>query len=167
MACQTRCMTYHAPLSRPSGFHAARPAYVAMTLRLSDPASDLLVRHVHLLRDCVALAQKRWGFTIEAAVVLPGELQLLAGFRDDTFAPGGVIRLIRSTFIRHLPLEMAQAWEGDAEIVEIAPSVIVLRRTFMEQAPVRAGLVRAAQDWPYSSAQRGNGQIAPLGVTVA
>ncbi|MBT8410845.1 MAG: hypothetical protein KJP02_03475 [Octadecabacter sp.] len=152
-------MTYHAPLPR--------PAYAAITLRLTDPSSDLLVHHVRLLRDCVALAQQRWDFGIEAAVVLPNELQLLGSFPDDQFGVGGAIRLIQSAFVRHLPESVDNIWEGEAEVLELLQPVVALRRTFMELAPVRAGLVRSAQDWPYSSAHRNVVQGTARGVAVA
>lgn len=152
-------MTYHAP--------PPRPAFVAITLRLTDPSSDLLVRHVRLLRDCVALAQQRWDFGIEAAVVLPNELQVLGSFADDQFGVGGAIRLIQSAFVHHLPESVGNIWEGEAEVLELSSPVVALRRTFMEAAPVRAGLVQSAQDWPFSSAHRHVVQGTETGVAVA
>jgi putative transposase len=152
-------MTYHAPIPRPS--------IVAITLRLTDPSSDLLVRHVRLLRDCVALAQKRWDFGIEAAVVLPNELQLLGSFADDQSGVGGAIRLIRSTFARHLPESGVDIWNDDVEVLEVSRPVVALRRTFMEMAPVRAGMVRSARDWPFSSAHKDVVQGTATGVAVA
>lgn len=156
-------MTHFAPLPRLNPV----PAHVAVTLRLTDPASDVLVRHVRLLRDCVALAQQRWEFGIDAAVVLPAEVQLLCGFSDAEFGVNGAIRLIKSAFCRHLPEPTADIWADDDEKVEIAVPVVPLRRTFMENAPVRAGLVRHAEDWPYSSAHRSSALASPLGVAVA
>ena len=152
-------MTYHAPLPR--------PAFAEITLRLTDPSSDLLVRHVRLLRDCVALAQQRWDFRIEAAVVLPNELQLLGSFSDDQFGVGGAIRLIMSAFVRHLPESVGNIWEGEAEVLELSQPMVALRSTFMEMAPVRAGLVRSAQDWPYSSAHKDVVQGTATGAEVA
>lgn len=154
-------MTLHAPIPR--------PACVAVTLRLRDPSSDLLIRRVRLLRDCVALAQQRWTFTVEAACVLPAEVQLLCAFRDREFGVGGAIRLIRSSFLRHAGLDDRTLWDGEADVLEISAPVVSLRRTFTENAPVRAGLVKAAEDWPYSSIHRARspGIAGDLGTEVA
>lgn len=160
-------MTHHAPIPRP----APIPAHVAVTLRLADASDDLLVRHVRLLRDCVALAQQRWGFGIEAAVVLPSEVQLLCSFSDADFGVRGAIRLITTAFVRHLPGEGTRShdevWAGASELIEITPPVVALRRTFIEAAPVRLGLVKQAQDWPFSSAHTGTAQASDMGVAVA
>ena len=96
-------MTQHTPQICPAPRQDLNPAYVAITLRLADANDDLLVRQVRLMRDCVALAQQRWGFTIDAAAVLPGEMQLLCLFPDADFGTVGAIKLICSAFDRHLP----------------------------------------------------------------
>ncbi len=156
-------MTRYTPIPRPDPV----PAHVAITLSLADPSSDDLVRHVRLLRDCVALSQRRWGFGIDAAVVLPNTMHLLCGFSDAEFGVGGAVRLIKATFARHVPGGSMGIWGDDAEMLEIAPPVVPLRRTFMENAPVRAGLVRQAEDWPYSSAHRSDVLAGPMGAEVA
>jgi len=140
---------------------------VALSLRLEDASSDLLVRHVRILRDCVALAQKRWGFDVDAAAVLPSELHLLCCFPDTQFAIGNAARLIASAFAHHVPAPCNVAWSHNSDVTEIAHSAVKLRRDFIENAPVRAGLVRAATDWPYSSANRASLQGGEFGVAVA
>jgi putative transposase len=134
---------------------------------LADARDDLLVRQVRLLRDCVALAQQRWRFTIDAAVVLPSEMQLLCLFPDADFGTGGAIRLICSAFERHVPNCEANIWSAEADVIEISDAVTPLRRAFIEAAPVRAGLVRVAGDWPYSSAHIRTAQGGEMGVAVA
>lgn len=156
-------MTQYTPIPRPDPV----PAHVAITLSLADGSSDLLVRHVRLLRDCVALSQQRWGFGIDAAVVLPNKMHLLCGFSDAEFGVGGAVRLIKSAFARHVPSGSVDIWGDDAEMLEIPAAVVPVRRTFMENAPVRAGLVKQAEDWPYSSAHRTKVLAGPMGVEVA
>lgn len=160
-------MTYYTPLSRPASKPSDYPCYMAITLRLGDTSSDLLVRHVRLLRDCVALAQKRWGFVIEAAAVLPSELQLLCLFPNADMGAGGAMRLITTAFDHHVPRHDASVWANNSETIEIPAAVVPLRRTFVEAAPVRAGLVKVARDWPYSSAHSDTAQSSDLGVAVA
>lgn len=156
-------MTRYAPIPRPDPV----PAHVAITLSLADASSDLLVRHVRLLRDCVALSQQRWGFGIDAAVVLPNTMHLLCGFSDAEFGVGGAVRLIKSAFARHVPGASPEIWADDTEVLEIPTAVVSLRRSFMENAPVRAGLVKRAEDWPYSSAHRMDVLAGPMGAEVA
>lgn len=160
-------MTHHAPIPRP----APVSSYVSVTLQLAQGDSDMLVRHVRLLRDCVALAQARWGFTIEAAVVLPSEMQLLCRFPDYEFGVRGAIKLITTAFARHVPIYLQgkhdKIWSTTNEVIEVATAVVDMRRNFIEQAPVRAGLVKDATDWPYSSANKGTAQASDMGVAVA
>ncbi len=146
---------------------AARPAHVAITLRLSDPSDDVLVRHVRLLRNCVALSQKRWDFTIDAAVVLPNEIQLLCAFRDAEVGVHGAVSMITRTFDRHVPGLRRSVWDDIGELLEIPEELVALRREFIEAAPVRSGLAKSAQDWPYSSAHIGTVQGGDLGAAVA
>jgi putative transposase len=146
-------------------------AHVTVTMYLADDTDDLLVRHIRLLRDCVALAQARWGFAIQAAVVLPNELQLLCSFPDPEFGVRGAIRLISTAFARHIPGVLQgnhdAIWADATEINEISNAVVNMRTTFIEDAPVRAGLVKCAQDWPYSSANNATAQASDMGVAVA
>lgn len=160
-------MTHLAPIPRPS----FETSHVSVTLRLADGSDDLLIRHVRLLRDCVALAQARWGFGVEAAVVLPTEVQLLCSFSDGQFGVRGAIRLITAAFARHVPGEMSgqstDIWSDTTEITEVGTGGVAMRRRFIEQAPVRAGLAKRAEDWPYSSANKGMAQASDMGVAVA
>ena len=114
----------------------------------------------------------KWGFTIDAAVVLPSEMQLLCAFPDANFGVHGAINLITSAFSRHLPGEHYAGrrdalWLGSCEILEVSKAVVSYRRTFIEAAPVRAGLVKNVRDWPYSSANNETAQASDMGVAVA
>lgn len=160
-------MTYHSPNPNSAPCRPPVPAQVSITLRLADCGSDVLTRHVRLLRDCVALAQQRWGFTIEAAVVLPAEMQMICAFDDSTFGVSGAVTLIRSAFDRHLPSADGSVWAKKFETLILSPAAAASRRAFVEHAPVRAGLVTRAEDWPFSSVHRDAAQSADLGVDVA
>ena len=160
-------MTLHTPHPRLGRPVLADTSFVSVTLRLSDSSSDVLVRHVRLLRDCVALAQQRWNFAIEAAAVLPSEMHMLCEFQDQEFAVGGALKLITASFARHLPESSNDLWANTSEVIEIATPVARLRRTFIEGAPVRAGLVKSASDWPFSSVHKAQGQGRELGADVA
>lgn len=160
-------MTHHIPHPILNYEPSLRLAHVAITLRLSDPSDDVLVRHVRLLRNCVALAQKRWEFTIDAAVVLPNEMQLLCAFRDAEFGVGSAVNMITHSFDRHVPGLTKSVWDDIAEVFEVPDGLVALRREFVENAPVRAGLAKSARDWPFSSAHVGTAQGGEMGVAVA
>ena len=133
------------------------------TVRLQDQQSDLLVTHIDLLRDTTRLCRKRWPFEIAAAVVLPNKLhmiwQLPAG--DADYAKRW--RLIKSTFSRHVPapayIPESHVRRGEKGIWQrrFWEHVIRDQQDFdthmhlIASAPVHAGLVMRAGDWPYSS----------------
>lgn len=156
-------MTHYAPIPR----FPPVPAHVSITMRLADQTDDLLVRHVRLLRDCVAVSQSRWSFGIEAAVVLPNQMFLLCSFPDAQFGIRSAMHLITKAFSRHLPEGVDAIWCKSNEMIEVAPAVVPLRRTFIEAAPVRAGLVKRPEDWPFSSAHVGVALASEMGVAVA
>lgn len=137
-----------------------------MRSRIADPGRATLLGHVTLLRDCVALAQRRWGFSIEAAVVLPDRLELLAGFGGGDVGAGTVGTFVQTTFNRHAGGSWG-GWDGAVEVQPVEPAAVPLRKRFIETAPVREGLVDAPQDWPYSSRHRAAAPVPCLGAAVA
>jgi len=159
-------MTYHMPLPLPDRKSPDYPCHVAITLRLKNGQSDLLVRRIRLLRDCVALSKRRWDFVIQAAVVLPAEMHLLCAYAGGHHDVRGAIRLIASTFDRHVSDHRASVWSDAFEVIKVSSRVAQLRRSFVEAAPVRAGLVRNVCDWPYSSAHMDTVQSCDMGVAV-
>lgn len=155
-------------VSPPRTAHFCAPTSTAITLRLASPSSDLLVRHVRLVRDCVASVQKHIKFDIEAAVVLPSQLLLLCDVDDGESGAQGVARLIQNTFAMHATDRLVAdtlvagtgtqkrrscLWGTEVDLVQVTAPTIALRRAFIENAPVRAGLVHQPSDWPYSSAR--------------
>ncbi|WP_375279870.1 hypothetical protein [Pseudooctadecabacter sp.] len=159
-------MSYHTTLTRPLSVDALRPMPVAMKFTLKDPSSDLLLREVRLLRDCVAVARTRWDFSLDAAVVLPAQMQLLAVFNTGEFGMRQAMAVIQSTFESHLD-DTGAIWDGAAEFTILNWEAIPLRRAFIEAAPVRMGFVQDPRDWAYSSAHRDLPQGRALGVAVA
>ena len=159
-------MTYHMPLPLPDRKSPDYSCHVAITLRLKNGQSDLLVRRIRLLRDCVALSKRRWDFVIQAAAVLPAEMHLLCAFAGGHHDVRGAIRLIASTFDRHVSDHRASVWSDACEVIKVSSRVAQLRRSFVEAAPVRAGLVRNVCDWPYSSAHMDTVQSCDMGVAV-
>lgn len=133
------------------------------TARLQNPASDLLVREVDLLRNATRLSMKRWPFEIAAAVVLPNQLHMIWVLPDGDADFSKRWRLIKSTFSRHIPapihVSLSQRRRGEKGIWQRRFWEHAIRDVndydrhmhVIATAPVQAGLVRKASDWPFSS----------------
>ena len=149
------------------------------TVRLADRSSRLLVEEVATLRAAVALARARWPFEIDTAVVLPAEAHMIW-----TLPPGDSDfparwRLIKSAFSRQMPpvadLRPSLAKKGERGIWQRRywehlirdEGDLALHRHFCVTAPVRAGLVRRASDWPHSSLHRDRARGAAFETRVA
>lgn len=128
------------------------------TVCLQDRTSTLLVDHVELVWDAVRQCRQKQPFRIEAAVILPSRLHMIWQLppMDADYAQRW--RTIKTTFARQLP-DSVRAGLGGARLWQrrfweqrvAAPS---FHRDFvrlMTQAPVQAGLVRDAADWPHKA----------------
>ena len=133
------------------------------TVRLQDARADLLVRHIDLLRDATRLCRKRWPFAIPAAVILPNQLHMIWTLPIGDADVSKRWRVIKSGFSRHVPapahLPASHARRGDKGIWQRGfwEHLISDQDDFdrhahvIRSAPVQAGLVKRANDWPYSS----------------
>ena len=133
------------------------------TARLQNPTSDMLVSHIDLLRDATKLCMKRWPFEIAAAVVLPNRMHMIWVLPDGDADFSKRWRLIKSSFSRHVPapafVSASQKSRGEKGIWQrrfwehaIRDHVDYERHMHViATAPVLAGLVSKASDWPYCS----------------
>ena len=133
------------------------------TVRLQDPASDLLIREIDLLRHATRLCLKRMPFTIDAAVILPAKLHMIWTLPPDDPAYSPRWRLIKSTFSRHLPVPdtapASHLRRGEKGIWQRRFWEHAIRDNgdfqkhlhLMSAAPVMAALVKRPGDWPYAS----------------
>jgi len=133
------------------------------TVRLQDARADLLVRHIDLLRDATRLCRNRWAFDIPAAVILPSRLHMIWTLPDGDGDVAKRWRLIKSGFSRHVPippdLATGHAGRRDKGIWQRGLWEHLIRDQddydrhahVIRAAPVQAGLVKRASDWPYSS----------------
>ena len=136
------------------------PGTFFLTVRLRDADSDLLTRHIELLRLSVRLCQFRHPFVIDDAVVLPDRLHALWSLPQDDVDVASRMQLIKSTFARHLPAATHPhprdpIWQRafwDFPVRTLAD--LAECRQMIRHAPVRAGLVTDPADWPYSTASR-------------
>ncbi|MCC5967022.1 MAG: transposase [Natronohydrobacter sp.] len=129
---------------------------------LAERPSDLLIRHIDILREAVRLTRRDHPFDILAWVVLPERMLCIWGLPEGDSDYSTRWRLIKARFSRALPMGARRPshlrraergiwarrfWEhhirGD---VDLSVHLHLCR-----ESPVLAGLVRSAQDWPYSS----------------
>ncbi|MDA9207398.1 hypothetical protein N9O61_00795 [Octadecabacter sp.] len=158
-------MTYHTSTYAP--FQTTPTAVAAACcLSLRDPNSDLLTREVLLLRDCIEVAKKHWGFDIRAAVILPAQMQMLGAFETGPYGIEQTLMTIQETFQRHLSVQDEAVWDGPADVRMLDWSAVAIRARFIEAAPVRARLVDHPCDWRFSTAFR-EGDGPEQGVAVA
>ena len=148
-----------------SGFirHRAPGGTFYFVARLLDWRSTLLTDRIGLLRDCTAATRAEYPFTIDCAVVLPAEIQMIW-----TLPPGDSDcsqrwRHLKAAFSRHLPVPAtrsdARARRGEKGIwqprfwehrIRDAEDLATHRHHILT-APVRAGLAARPEDWPLSS----------------
>ena len=136
------------------------------TVNLRDRRSDLLTRHVDLLRDAVRVTRNRHPFEIDAWVVLPDHMHCLwtlpAG--DSDFALRW--NVLKARFSRRLPASEAPAvanlrgrergiWQRRYWEHLIRDEKDYRRHVdYIHINPLKHGHVARVRDWPYSTFHR-------------
>ncbi len=133
------------------------------TVRLHDQTSDLLVSHIELLRNATRLCRKSWPFEIDAAVVLPNKAHMIWTLPEGDADFSKRWRMIKSTFSRHAPqpdyVPPNHARRGEKGIWQRRfwehlirdDDDLATHMHLIRSAPLHAGLVSRASDWPFSS----------------
>jgi putative transposase len=136
------------------------------TVTLADRSSDLLVRHIDLLRQAYKSAQGLYPFETVAIYVLPDHLHSVWSLPPDDADFPLRWSLIKSKFSRGLP---ADAERTSSKITKREKGI--WQRRYWEHAirsdedltrhvdyihfnPVKHGYVSRASDWPHSSFAR-------------
>ena len=136
------------------------------TVTLADRSSDLLVRHIDLLREAYKSAQELYPFETLAICVLPDHLHSVWSLPPDDADFPLRWSLIKSKFSRGLP---ADAERTSSKITKREKGI--WQRRYWEHAirsdedltrhvdyihfnPVKHGYVSRASDWPHSSFAR-------------
>ena len=136
------------------------------TVTLADRSSDLLVRHIDLLRQAYKSAQGLYPFETVAICVLPDHLHSVWSLPPDDADFPLRWSLIKSKFSRGLP---ADAERTSSKITKREKGI--WQRRYWEHAirsdedltrhvdyihfnPVKHGYVSRASDWPHSSFAR-------------
>ena len=130
---------------------------------LQRHSSDLLTRHIDLLRNVVRSVRSRYPFRIHGWVVLPEHLHCVIELPPDDADFATRWRLIKMDFSKALPkterLSAVRATRGERGIWQRRYWEHRIRdeadfRAHMDYVhynPVKHGLVRCVADWPYST----------------
>ncbi|MEJ6397087.1 REP-associated tyrosine transposase [Yoonia sp. 208BN28-4] len=138
-------MTDHTPP------YAAGRSYF-FDVQLDDTAPIKLTDHVDLLRQSIRISQRRNPFDIDAAVVLPRRVLMLWTMPEGDTSYSARWHVIKATFRRHAPQFQRDIWQPRFTEHKIRTQVDYdLHTHLIMTAPIRAGLVRRAVDWPWSS----------------
>jgi putative transposase len=136
------------------------------TVNLLNRRQTLLIDHADVLRTAFEETQKIYPFTIAAIVVLPDHLHAIWTLPPDDADFSTRWRLIKTRFAKALPNQ-----ERRSAVRQARRERGIWQRRFWEHLirndedyarhveycyinPVKHGLVRRVQDWPYSSFHR-------------
>jgi len=136
------------------------------TINLLERRSDLLIRHIEVLREAVRRTRRERPFGIDAWVVLPEHMHCIMTLPkgDDDFS--NRIKAIKIRFVRAIPTTERRSPRRVAR-----GERAIWQRRFWEHAirsdadyarhmdyvhfnPVKHGHVTLARDWPYSTFHR-------------
>ncbi len=121
-------------------------------VQLDDSARLKLTDHVDLLRQSIRISQRRRAFDIDAAVVLPRRVLMIWTLPEGDSAYSARWHVIKATFRRHAPVVAGDLWRPRFADHRIRTQADYdLHTHLIMTAPIRAGLVHKAVDWPWSS----------------
>ena len=133
------------------------------TVNLADRSSDLLMRHIELLRRAYGCVQRRRPFTTIAICVLPDHLHAIWSLPPEDADFPLRWNLIKGGFSRSLP---AAASRSPSKIVKREKGIwqrrywehlirddadLARHIDYIHFNPVKHRLVARTRDWPYSS----------------
>lgn len=131
-----------------------------LTLCLEDRRSDLLVRAIDCLRSAWGEVAAARPFETVAAVVLPDHLHCLRRLPEDDHDFPTRIAQLKAGFTRRLPAaEKGAGRKGERGVWQSRFWEHLIRNEedlarhidYVHQNPVKHGLVRDLNDWPYST----------------
>ncbi|MDM8350615.1 transposase [Pseudomonas sp. sp1636] len=135
------------------------------TLTLRDRRSDLLVRHVALLREALGRVRQRQPFDLPAAVIMPDHLHLLMQLPEGDSNYSARLRDFKALFVKSLRVAgepIGLGARGGAGIWQSRFWEHLIRDErdlanhidYIHFNPVKHGLVQRVIDWPYSRFHR-------------
>ena len=148
-------------------------AYHFFTCRLADPNSHVLTDNITLLRAATRATMDRYPFEVVAAVILPAQLHMIWRLPPRDTATGRRWACLKAYVSRRLPDPLGRTaaqkrtgqkglWHSRSIDYPLTDATsIETHIRLIHSAPVQAGLVTRASDWPYSSIHRRRDAIQP------
>jgi putative transposase len=135
------------------------------TVTLADRGSDVLVRHIGLLREAVRVARRERPFRIDAVVVLPDHLHAVWTLPQDDADYPARWRRIKGHFSRRVAAvdpTIPKNRRGEYRLWQRRYWEHTIRNEtdfarhidYVHYNPVKHGLVERVRDWRYSSFHR-------------
>jgi putative transposase len=135
------------------------------TVTLSDRRSKLLVEYIDRLREAFRLVRRERPFALDAIVILPEHLHAVFTLPPNDLDLPGRWRRIKGHFssaliaasldLRRRPNGQLALWQRRYWEHTIRDETDFARHVdYIHFNPVRHGLVRRVEDWPYSSFHR-------------
>ncbi len=130
------------------------------TVNLADRRSDLLVRHVALLRESWRDVVRQQPFETLAAVVLPDHMHLVIALPEGDANYPARLRLLKSGFTRRLSAAAkAEGRKGERNVWQRRYWEHAIRDeadleahvNYVHFNPVKHGHAAEMDDWPYST----------------
>ena len=126
-------------------------------------SNDLLVQHVDKLRDAVVYVKRKWPFRIHGWVVLPDHYHCLIQLPENDSNYSLRVRMIKTRFSAALPnsesRSLTRQKRGERGIWQRRFWEHLIRDDrdyrlhldYVHINPVKHGLVKNVEDWPYST----------------
>lgn len=128
------------------------------TVTLRDRSSDLLIRHVDLLRDAFAVCLRNRPFAMDAVVILPDHLHAIWTLPEGDSDYPGRWKAIKAKFTRSLRrggLMQASPWQARYWEHTLRDNLDWRRHMdYIHYNPVKHGYVTSPYEWKYSSFHR-------------
>ena len=133
------------------------------TLNLRDRRSDLLVKHIDLLRESWKEVSKTRPFETLAAVILPDHMHMVISLPEDDADYPSRLRLLKSGFTRRLPDDAkSKGRKGERNVWQRRYWEHAIRDeadleahvNYVHYNPVKHGHVNEMDAWPYSTWHR-------------
>lgn len=129
------------------------------TVTLNDRRSDLLIRHIDLLRHSFAKVRDKRPFETLAMVILPDHFHALWRLPPNDDGYSVRIRLLKEGFTKALPDATPGRRPGERGIWQRRfwehlirdPDDFDAHVDYIHNNPVKHGLVAHPDDWPYST----------------
>ena len=131
--------------------------HIFLSLRLANPAHDLLIRHKADLRRAMRKTIRSAPVYIDTITVLPAVLHMIWRTPSARASIANIVDRLKSDFAAPLltGVEPQPIWMPHDQLLPVTCPIALMRyRQMIHHAAVDAGLCKDPQDWPHCSIHR-------------